>query len=295
MFPDFLCIGAQKAGTTWLSRNLPYHPRIWTPPIKALRYFNEPSRTPLIFRAFSTHRRNERWRSLAKYRLYNLRNIHEEQHLRWFLRLFFFPRTDKWYASLFTPGPGQVAGEVTPAYARLDEAVVARIHSLMPGVKIIYLLRDPIERLWSQAAMHFSNRGYDNLLNVPEMELQAFLNRKNANLNSQYPEVLRRWETYFPSEQIFVGFFDKLREDPAGYLKDIYRFLGVEAEDRYIPPQVAQKHNARTYPPIPDHLARMLAERYYGDIESLHRRFENPYTARWLKRARNFLYSPSRL
>src|ERR1700749_4313420 len=39
-FPDFLCIGAQKAGTTWLDSNLRRHPDVWLPPLKELHYFN---------------------------------------------------------------------------------------------------------------------------------------------------------------------------------------------------------------------------------------------------------------
>ena len=40
-YPDFIGIGAQKAGTTWLSHNLQRHPEIWMPGIKELHYFNE--------------------------------------------------------------------------------------------------------------------------------------------------------------------------------------------------------------------------------------------------------------
>ena len=40
-YPDFVGIGAQKAGTTWLGHNLQLHPEIWMPKIKELHYFNE--------------------------------------------------------------------------------------------------------------------------------------------------------------------------------------------------------------------------------------------------------------
>ena len=41
MFPDFLCIGAQRSGTTWLYQNLRRHPEIWMPPAKEIHYFDE--------------------------------------------------------------------------------------------------------------------------------------------------------------------------------------------------------------------------------------------------------------
>jgi hypothetical protein len=40
VYPDFLCIGAQKAGTSWLYQNLQEHPGIWLPPIKEIHYFD---------------------------------------------------------------------------------------------------------------------------------------------------------------------------------------------------------------------------------------------------------------
>jgi hypothetical protein len=46
MPPDFLCIGEQRCGTSWLTQNLKHHPQIWLPPIKAVRYFNDPSPLP---------------------------------------------------------------------------------------------------------------------------------------------------------------------------------------------------------------------------------------------------------
>lgn len=39
--PNFLCIGAQKSGTTWLYYNLKEHPQIWLPLYKEIHYFDE--------------------------------------------------------------------------------------------------------------------------------------------------------------------------------------------------------------------------------------------------------------
>ena len=46
--PDFLGIGAQKSGTTWLHHNLSQHPGVWMPPVKELHYFDHPHRTPSV-------------------------------------------------------------------------------------------------------------------------------------------------------------------------------------------------------------------------------------------------------
>src|SRR5262245_22296484 len=46
--PDFLCVGAQKAGTSWLYRQLEPHPDFWMPPVKELHYLDQLSRTKRI-------------------------------------------------------------------------------------------------------------------------------------------------------------------------------------------------------------------------------------------------------
>jgi hypothetical protein len=55
--PDFLCIGAHKAGTTWPYQQLNSHPDFWTPPVKELHYFDQMGR---VQRASSPRRTDER-------------------------------------------------------------------------------------------------------------------------------------------------------------------------------------------------------------------------------------------
>jgi hypothetical protein len=46
MPPNFLIIGAQKAGTTWLFQNLQSHPEIWLPAEKEIHFFDLPPLMP---------------------------------------------------------------------------------------------------------------------------------------------------------------------------------------------------------------------------------------------------------
>lgn len=78
MLPHFLCIGAQKAGTTWLHTNLTQQKDLWLPPIKEIHYFDyRENYFPLALKdqLFGNHPRNRRWRRIAKNRLkLNLKN-----------------------------------------------------------------------------------------------------------------------------------------------------------------------------------------------------------------------------
>ncbi|TMP95486.1 MAG: sulfotransferase domain-containing protein [Verrucomicrobia bacterium] len=112
--PDFLCVGAQKGGTTWLYQQLDAHPDFWMPPRKELHYFDELSRTK---RAFPPRRRDardlwflERIASLSARSYIDLDN----------------------YARLFEPKASLLSGDITPAYSMLNDEIIQRIVDHFP-------------------------------------------------------------------------------------------------------------------------------------------------------------------
>ena len=147
MFPSFIGIGAQRAGTGWLYRNLAKHPDIWLTPLKELHYFDNPNEVD----SMGSRLRSSTWRRQCAARI--LRDCFPGSRgtLRWDLRYFFGRRSDDWYASLFLPNKYQISGEITPAYSILDSGTVGHIRKIMPDVKIVFLMRNPISRAWSHA------------------------------------------------------------------------------------------------------------------------------------------------
>ena len=134
--PDFLVIGAQRAGTTWLHRVLRQHPALWLPPVKELHYFD---RLDIKRTILSPKER----RRVGLKRLLSLDP--------WLIKYWFRHRDDKWYASLFrgAQARGLIAGEITPAYATLNEKVLRRIQRMNEGIKLVFVMRDPVDRAWS--------------------------------------------------------------------------------------------------------------------------------------------------
>jgi hypothetical protein len=63
--PDFLIVGAQRAGTSWTNRHLRRHPQIWTPPIKELHYFDVQRRRGYFHRYMRLHLARI-WRVIAR-------------------------------------------------------------------------------------------------------------------------------------------------------------------------------------------------------------------------------------
>ena len=285
MFPDFLIIGAQKAGTTWLDRNLRRHPQIWLPPEKEIHFFDLPQLLPFSALRLAPVRSIRHW---ARFRMRRDadRVRANPENAQWYQRYYWQLRSERWYRSLFSPAPGQMAGETTPRYAVLPERRILQAHRLIPKCRIIYLLRDPIDRAWSDLAMlqsaKFGQGGLQNL--DTNTALRALLSTRRV-LHSSYLANVERWERIFSPEQIFIGFHDQIRETPRKMLSDVYGFLSVDNAPSVTRNIIARKINTQRYSGIPKHFEQSLARILQPEIQALDARFNNQYTARWRKRA----------
>lgn len=289
MFPDFLIIGAQKAGTTWLFKNLESHPEIWLPPEKELHFFDLPPAMPmygLLFaplktaRAWTWNRMQRDWRKVRS----------GEGSAWWYWRYYFLPRCWWWYESLFSPKSGQICGEATPRYAILSERQIQKIMKKLPQLKIIYLLRDPIQRMWSDVAMHHSQRfGENGLPNASDESVLHFLNNPKNLAHSKYAENLARWGKYVPKDQLFVAYHDDILENPKLLIKDALEFL--EVDPALLPPDdlLKRRINSNDYPPMPEGIRKMLSKQLVGDLETLSKKFQNEYVNYWLCSTKAFV------
>ena len=294
-FPDFLIIGAQKAGTSWLTSKLSRHPNVWMPPLKELHYFDERIKElpfgASIIRLSTKKYTDEDWypwywryqlQELLKRRFRRYGTNFDPETVLWALTFFGRPPCDRWYASLFEQGRGKTTGEATPDYSILEEGMVARIHELMPHVKIIFFMRNPIERPYSSAVMQLRNlKGMGR--EVEETALQSFFEcffrQPTVVSHTRYLQILEKWRRFYPDEQIFVGFLEDIHFNPVRLLQHLYGFLELdpshtlEAKRRKINPGFQEN--------IPTQLAIQLARTYYEDLQRLSERFGG-YTYFWL-------------
>jgi len=289
MFPDFLGIGAQKAGTTWLHENLRRHPQVWLPPVKELHYLDHspPSFRKRLFGKTETLRTARS--HLAHQMASVLKGDASAQDLRWALRYCLATRSDDWYESLFPRIEGKVTGEICPGYARMDADAVARVHRLMRDAKIIYLLRDPIGRAWSTAVMHFRKPKFGSIDRYQDEQIRAHLAAPKTLVHGDYLTNLRSWRQHFAEDQIFIGFFDELTASPETLLRNILDFLGLDASATAIPEDVEKKRNAGKGEPIPEQFRAFLAKQHHAQIVDLNNAFQNDYTKQWLQTAEAYL------
>lgn len=282
-FPDFLAIGAQKAGSSWLNRNLKVHPEIWTPKLKELHYFDQ--KIDLGHRRLRDSLRtktpvHQRWRKQFRQRVLSYRRGPSLENLRWDLR-FFFPRRldDAWYASLFKSAGSKVKGETTPDYSALPHEKVAHVYEVMPDAKILFLMRHPIERAWSQAIMFAKRSGTSRDRLVPHIATD------HVRARSDYMRTIETWSSVYPGDQIFVGFVEDIHFHPEEMLRGVYSFLGVSEES--VAPHARQRVNEGAVRTIPHEAVVRLAELYGDQIERLDDAFGG--WAAWWRYARDRL------
>ena len=283
--PDFLIIGAQKSGTTWLDRNLRLHPDLWLPPEKELHFFDFPPWMPFFFLRFAPMRGIRHW---ARYRMQRDARLAASAPTLalWYRRYYWMPRTEHWYGRCFNPEPGQLAGEATPRYAIIGARRRAQLKRMAPGVKLIYLLRDPVDRMWSDLALFSSAKfGGAGIAIHDERRWLAFLTRPSNLAHSHYDENLRQWEAAFGRERIHIAFHDDIALRPEQIIHAACEFLGLDPTRFDYNSLLRERLHSQEYPEMPAPVARILAERLLPDLTRLHGRLQHPHTARWLARA----------
>ena len=279
MYPDFLIIGAQKAGTTWLHRNLQAHPGIWMPKEKELHYFDEKTKneSSLADRLRGERAMDQRWRRQVKRQVGRYRRSFKPQNVAWDLNYFLRPYNDGWYASLFKQGRGKVTGEATPDYSIVGRDAVAHVREIMPEAKIVFMMRNPIERAWSQALMYFDKVEKQPVETVSAKQFQQFHSNHSSPL-TDYLRTLENWGSFFPEEQIFVGFLEDVHFYPNRLLRRLYAFLGVETNTGY--KVIKRKIHSRDVETMPTRAAAHLAQTYLEDARRLEERFGG-YASFW--------------
>jgi Sulfotransferase family len=290
MFPDFIGIGAQKAGTTWLHRNLQAHPEIYMPR-KEVHYFDRKikDRTNPVSRFFGKRDIDVQWRRQVKRTATQFLRRPSFKDLAWDFNYYMRPYNDRWYGSVFEPKNGKVAGEITPAYSALDRERVAHVHSLVPDAKIIFMMRNPIERAWSQTVMSFDKVEKGSFSSVSEEELFKKIGRNSTYKLSNYLRTFEHWEAFYPPERFFVGFLEDSSFLPRELLQKLYSFLGVDPD--FEPPLTEKKIHSRSAGTMPTKVAVHLAKNFREEISRLEERFGG-YASFWLYCADRLIEDP---
>lgn len=199
-YPYLIIGGTTKGATTSLFFYLKEHPEVQPSNIKETRFFLDPNYPlPSKFR-YVRH-------GLDKYELLYVQEKHQ----------------------------GRLRVEATPDYLYCPQAAVD-IRAALPHAKMLFVLRDPIQRLasWYRFARQDGKVGSGiSFEEYVEQQLENYYRSQVPQYmrvleQGRYARHLHPYYELFGDENIFVGFFEELVQDPASFLEAICRFAGLE-------------------------------------------------------------------
>ncbi len=153
-----------------------------------------------------------------------------------------WPRGIGWYEAQFAGRAAQVYGEASPDYSRHPtfEGVPARMASVLPNTKLIYMVRDPVQRLISHY-VHDYAAGDEN--RPIDRALAGFADNPYV-WPSRYYSQLRLYLDHFPPANVLVAAAEDLHRRRPETLSRIFQFLGVD-ETFYSPSYAHTRHHSK--------------------------------------------------
>ncbi|MEC4893986.1 MAG: sulfotransferase [Oscillatoria sp. PMC 1050.18] len=216
--PNFLVLGAPKAGTTALYHYLNQHPEIYMSPVKEPNFFAFEGKQPY----FCGPRDNLAWTNTSS--IVNLEA----------------------YQALFDGRKNEKAiGEASTLYLYIPETP-ERIHRYIPDAKLIAILRHPVDRAFS----NYLHLRRDRREWIADFELA--INEENKRISQHwspawyylniglYTPQIKRYLAFFPRSQLKIYLYEDWKESPQKFLQDLFTFLEVDC--RFVP-DMSAKHN----------------------------------------------------
>lgn len=208
--PDFLIVGAAKAGTTAVHAYLAQHPEVFVPTKKETNFFAYKDRVPHIL------------------------GPKDSDTLRRLLLKSPVTHMDEYLALFKAALPTQRLGEASPRYLYYERSP-GLISEFAPKAKIIVLLRNPVDRAYSHFLMN-KQRGLEpsrNFAQAVEIEQQRIdlgwgWDWHYMNLG-RYAEQIQRYLDFFPRNQVKIILHDDLRSDLSEVISDLFRYIQVDS------------------------------------------------------------------
>lgn len=246
-------IGATKAGTSWLYRYLAAHPDCAMPTPKELHFFDTLEFGP----------RKLQQKMLAR-RIAEGDEDQKAQLTRW---LGILESGDAAaYLDYLTANAGEakLVGDITPAYALLPEQRLTAMAALAPVTRFVYILRDPVERLWSNIRMAAGRKakGEAQRERIAHRLAERVLAGEDHEVmkRSDYAGALKRLDRALDVKTLFVGFYETLFS--AETMARLCDFLGISFRDGDYSKRI---HGGQRLPmgeALSDRFARLLAPQY---------------------------------
>ena len=210
-----LGVGCQKGGTSWLNRYLRLHP---SSKLGAMKEYH-------VFDALHV-------KECSNWYLNAVKNSKTDQNSK--LRATFIEDSEAYFdyfADLLNKSEKQFTADITPSYAALPEHALKAIKEGFEQrgitVKVVFLMRDPFERVFSYCRKDIRNNK-SNYKENKYLEQESLLTKyatRGCEFRTQYDGTIQTVENVFDSNDIFYGFYETFFTDES--IKSLTDFLGV--------------------------------------------------------------------
>jgi hypothetical protein len=215
--PNFIIIGAMKAATTSLYTYLKQHPDIFMTSIKEPKFFN---------------------------------NLNKDSRFKLQGKGLVKIKTLEQYQNLFKEAINEIAiGEASPSYI-FDENCHILIKEILPKAKIIAILRQPVERAYSnflhaKRADQEKNTDFEESFTEENKMLKKGIKTHYYLEKGFYYKQLKRYYDVFPKEQIKIILFEDIIKNPRKITQEVFKFLNVDSS---FTPNTSKKANVSGVP-----------------------------------------------
>lgn len=172
-------------------------------------------------------------------------------------------------------GCDRLRGEISPSYSAMYADEVRLAHELAPALKIIFVIRNPVDRLVSQVTRSLTFDQPDSEIGL--LKLLRMVDSGLAHRFTDYAAAYRRWEHCFGQERIFLEKYDRLAKEPELFMEQVLTFLGIDARFSF-PAEIfyrrKNKSSQTARGKIPPLLRWYIAWRWLGAVRRMQRQMD---------------------
>lgn len=263
--PDFVGVGVQKSGSTWLADILAQHPKILIPR-KEIHFFNR-----YFYQGYSWYHSwfaNKHGQVAGDFTPKYFISpppapMSKEFYPHWNLRRILLYRRRKSPQPDFVTQGGSLFGKlyrILLFWFQKQPSVRDKLKARYPGIRVLAIFRNPVDRAWSAYWdwRRRKDRKGERFVSFDKMWVH---DGRWIQTHGLYANHLSYWREVFPDFGVF--FYDDIKKDPISLARSVYKFIGVD--DTFVP-ETSRQPNKGEYEPMPGETREMLVNFYREQI-----------------------------
>jgi len=286
-----LSVGAMKAGTTFMHRIFLRNRGVFFTPEKELHYFahvnglSKALQRPLILdlepAEFAYHTHEPGTILSTRYRIHRLASVLRGRYaqisdadelrtiVQWYAERYLSdPVDENWFDRVFHGSGDLWAADFSNYNALLDEAGWRSVRAHCDELKVLYFLRDPVERAWSHIRFEQMLSGGRAAIMEGSPEVAEAFIRSPSSAHGRYADIVSSLRRNLSEDELRIVKFESFLADFPASMREIEDFLGLPPGD-YADVNTGHKVNASAGAPMSEAIRDRLAGALAGQIASL--------------------------